>query len=470
VLEETPPIRFGPVHSGFAPESAVVQSAPEQAQKTFGFSGFDEPIISGEGEQDEWTMLDSIEAPDFECAAELPFIVGRYMHSHRSLVNRHQKFQNVSVIRAIQSKIMGKKLQAPKEIKSQLNPITRSLTSQFTAERASYMERCNVALQKQIEKIRPTVVELGEHGTQDPISTFEDWNPLSKLVLSNKDTWSSCSQCGFVLTKSQTRPSRTLLTFVHREYFDRLSIKHACRLCHNAVCSNCGIKDKVFTPNSIGVTTASALLETYPHVHRRNTYGCYPYHAEHSHIQIRCCKSCRSALAKLHRLARFEQIRRASRSNEGLQLFDKVQQLKHKIVDTLGQLDKLLPQDSNSQQIIHPSKLNDATRLESALMNYIHEYQMVLQDVQKLIASETLRGADPKTGRVSESSAELRMLSSMRSSLATFLMDNRKLLSHYKVRPLLVACLLTQTNKVLLRRYYVKALRPSLTQEQCNNR
>jgi hypothetical protein len=75
----------------------------------------------------------------------------------------------------------------------------------------------------------------------------------------------------------------------------------------------------------------------------------------------------------------------------------------------------------------------EAAKLESALMNFIHEYQMALQQVQKLIAAETLRAADPKTGRIVETTAEMRMLSSMKASMASFLMDNRKLLSHYKV-------------------------------------
>lgn len=168
----------------------------------------------------------------------------------------------LSIIRRIQRHLLGDPHSASGSSavrRTQEFPTTLTRTEDFLAKRHELREKRSEDMKNQITKLLPAVERLSDSDTQfDPIANFGSWNPLKKLVISNKETWNACGECG--------------------EYFDMLSIKHNCRLCLKAVCSKCGVDTKAFSPTLVGISG------------QRN-----------STVEVKCCKSCREALAALER-------------------------------------------------------------------------------------------------------------------------------------------------------------------------
>lgn len=86
----------------------------------------------------------------------------------------------------------------------QAAPVTLSKTDAFRESRKLAGVKRAQDMKSQLAKLLPSVERLADSETQfDPIANFDSWNPLKKLVISNKETWSACGECGeYALTSN----------------------------------------------------------------------------------------------------------------------------------------------------------------------------------------------------------------------------------------------------------------------------
>lgn len=101
---------------------------------------------------------------------------------------------------------------------------SKSLTLEFRKLRSANLKENEASYNTQIDKIK----ENFPNSTDDKPNLLE---MFSSIVISNKDTWSTCSQCD--------------------QYFGKLTIKLKCKLCSSYVCKQCGLKDIQFNPSLI---------------------------------------------------------------------------------------------------------------------------------------------------------------------------------------------------------------------------
>jgi hypothetical protein len=87
-----------------------------------------------------------------------------------------------------------------------------SRTEAFKETRQQSTKKRLQELQSQITKLLPSTERLAESDTQfDPIANFDSWNPLKKLVISNKETWNACGECGEFVIASLSSQSLSYL-------------------------------------------------------------------------------------------------------------------------------------------------------------------------------------------------------------------------------------------------------------------
>jgi hypothetical protein len=121
----------------------------------------------------------------------------------------------LSIIKKIQRHLLGNSPRAtrsPGKKRAQELPTTLSRTEAFKETRQQSTKKRLQELQSQITKLLPSTERLAESDTQfDPIANFDSWNPLKKLVISNKETWNACGECGEFVIASLSSQSLSYL-------------------------------------------------------------------------------------------------------------------------------------------------------------------------------------------------------------------------------------------------------------------
>jgi hypothetical protein len=223
---------------------------------------------------------------------------------------------------------------------------------------------------------------------------LSDYNPFSKLVLSTRDTWESCDQCG--------------------TYFDRMSIKQTCRTCHRNFCSKCGTFNRRLD---------LSLLTSRISEHAHDIRALFPKTKEDSIIEAKCCTQCDKTL-------KFIEAKDAhtphQRSHFFIRQYEKASSAKIWLIQALQDFEKATRE---------PRTPDEIHILESNVTMALRRYQSCIDSCDQTIT--TLRSElpiNPKTGARYTNSTEIRTLTSVKTAMNTFLLESKQISAHCKIR------------------------------------
>jgi hypothetical protein len=267
---------------------------------------------------------------------------------------------------------------------------TKAHTDAFKAMRVERLRESTVQHAKQFSRMMaalPTIL--------DP--KFSDYNPFSKLVLSTRDTWEACEGC--------------------ETYFDRMSIKQTCKTCNRNFCSKCATSfvSKVLDLSLLTSKIPESSIQLRQHI---------PKTKEDNFVEIKCCPSCDATLTSLEaRNSReFNQ-----RSTFFVRQYDKAMKSKESVLQALVAFDSGVKNSSK----LDPKELD---ALESSLLAALRRFQSSIDSFEQTLT--TLRNElpiNPKTGQKFTTSAEIRTIQLLKSAMANFMLENKQLLSHYRI-------------------------------------
>jgi hypothetical protein len=225
-------------------------------------------------------------------------------------------------------------------------------------------------------------------------STLADLNPFNKLVISARDTWESCDQCG--------------------TYFDRMSIKHTCKTCHRSFCSKCGLVQR-----NLDLWTLTSRVPEQSHEIR----SLFPKAKEDWNVEVKCCSQCDKTLTYI---SAKDSHQPHQRSNFFIRQYEKSLESKALLKQILQALDMVTRETKPEVEI------RDA---ETKITIALRKYQSSIDSVDQTI--NTIRSElpiNPKTGTRYTSSTEIRTLTSIKTAMTTYLMESKQLTAHYKIR------------------------------------
>lgn len=228
--------------------------------------------------------------------------------------------------------------------------------------------------------------------------SFTDLNPFSKLVISTRDTWASCEQCG--------------------TYFDRMSIKQTCGTCNRSFCSKCGLVSRKLDLSLI----TSRVPESSQEIRL-----IFPKNKEDYNIEIKCCTSCDKTIAFLEAIDARNRDQRSS-------FFER--QYSKSVTAKIGLAHALSALDVAAKAAKKPTT-PQLHELEGNILTAMRKVQLSLDSIDQTV--NTLRAelpVNPKTNEKFSSSTEIRTLLSIKTALMTYLADCKQ--SHTQIKIKLV--------------------------------
>lgn len=283
-----------------------------------------------------------------------------------------------------------------------LEGASKDLGQFFRKLRGESMEALKPLRERQMSRM---LSDTALRALLDP--SFTDLNPFSKLVISTRDTWASCEQCG--------------------TYFDRMSIKQTCSTCNRSFCSKCGLVSRKLD---------LSLLSSRVPESSQDIRAIFPKTKEAFNVDVKCCISCDKTIAFLESI---DCRARDQRSSFFQRQYVKAVGAKVGLAHALGALDEA----SKAAKKPTTPQLHE---LEGNILTAMRKLQLSLDSIDQTVS--TLRAelpVNPKTNEKITSSTEIRTLFSLKTSLMTYLVDCKQ--SHTQIKIRLVGP--TQTNEKL---------------------
>lgn len=273
----------------------------------------------------------------------------------------------------------------------QLEGASKDLSEFFRKTRGESMEALIPLRQRQMTRM---LSEPALKALLDP--SFTDLNPFSKLVISTRDTWASCEQCG--------------------TFFDRMSIKQTCGTCNRSFCSKCGLVSR-----KLDLT----LLTSRVPASAQEIRAIFPKNKEDYSIEVKCCTSCDKTLAFIE--ANDARVN-DQRSSFFQRQYQKAVSAKIAVAQAVSQLDDA----SKSAKKPNPSQLHE---LESNILSSMRKLQSCMDSIDQTV--NTLRAElpiHPKTQEKLTSSTEIRTLLALKTTLMNFLVECKQSHTQLKIK------------------------------------
>lgn len=269
---------------------------------------------------------------------------------------------------------------------------TRPLSTTFLALRSENMEKLKPLRDRQMTKI---MSENALKTLLDP--SISDLIPFSKIVISTRDTWDSCEQCG--------------------TYFDRMSIKQKCETCNKNFCSNCGL---------ISRRLDLAILESRVPANAQELRSLFPKTKEAYNMEVKCCNACDKSLT-------FAASVDAHASNQRASFFER--QYNKAVASKLALSQAIANFDAYSRDKKAKHSPAEIHELENAILSAMRKLQASVDSIDQTTA--TLRSelpVNPKTNVKLQSSTEIRTLLSLKTGLLNFQVECKQAYTHIKIR------------------------------------
>jgi len=272
---------------------------------------------------------------------------------------------------------------------------TKTHTEFFSSFRAENLKVSVPGHEKQLAKM---LSDASLRSLLDP--KLSDYNPFSKLVISTRDTWDSCDQCG--------------------TYFDRMQIKQTCRTCGKNFCAKCGLITRrldLSLLTSRVATTAVELRQLFPKT------------KEECDVEVKCCSACDAALNWT--LAR-DSHQPNQRSRFFQRQYEKHAAAKEAVVRATVQYEELATKTMSARSL---PKHSDVEEAETNLNAAFRKYQSCIDSVEQSMA--TIREElpiNPRTGAKFTSSTEIRALLNIKAAMSAFLVEGKQRATHVKIR------------------------------------
>lgn len=286
--------------------------------------------------------------------------------------------------------VVGREVEKPKD-EVVLEGSSKNLGEFFRKLRGESMEALKPLRERQLNRM------LSDASLRTLLNpSFTDLNPFSKLVISTRDTWASCEQCG--------------------TYFDRMSIKQTCGTCNRSFCSKCGLVSRKL---DLTLITSRVPESSY------EIRAIFPKSKEDYSVEIKCCTSCDKTIAFLEAIDARARDQRSS-------FFER--QYTKSVTAKIGLAHALSALDVASKGSKKPTT-PQLHELEGNILTAMRKVQLSLDSLDQTV--NTLRAelpVNPKTNEKFTSSTEIRTLLSIKTALMTYLADCKQAHTQLKIK------------------------------------